>query len=256
MKVIILSAGQGRRLLPFTESTPKCVLPLGDRTALEWQLRALKAGGASEVVVVSGFQAPKVKAVVDAFTELPVRVAHNPFYAHSDNLGTCWIVRHEMQQPFVIVNGDTMFQPEIFAGLLAAPERYPITLVTNRKAAYDADDMKVVLDGDRLLRVDKRLDVNTVSGESIGMIRFSAAGAALFRRQLEDMMENESTLKRWYLSAIDALAELGYVGTVSTGGHAWCEIDSPEDLAHAQKTVPGWWSEAAVQAPALERSES
>lgn len=248
MKVIILSAGQGRRLLPFTENTPKCVLPLGERTALEWQLEALKAGGATEVVVVTGFQAPKVKAVVDAFRGLPVRVSHNPFYAHSDNLGTCWIVRHEMQQPFVIVNGDTMFEPGIFAGLLAAPDRYPITLVTNRKAVYDADDMKVILDGDRLLRVDKRLDVNTVSGESIGMIRFSETGAALFRRQLEQMMENEATLKRWYLSAIDALAELGYVGTVSTGGRAWCEIDSPEDLAHAQKTVPGWWTDAAVRA--------
>ncbi len=256
MKVIILSAGQGRRLLPYTESTPKCVLELGDRSALEWQLKALKVSGASEVVVVSGFQAPKVKAVVEGFTDLPVRVSHNPFYAHSDNLGTCWIVRHEMHQPFVIINGDTMFEPDIFANLLAAPARYPITLVTNRKAAYDADDMKVVLDGDRLLRVDKRLDVNAVSGESIGMIRFTEQGAALFRRQLEQMMENESTLKRWYLSAIDGLAELGYVGTVSTNGLAWCEIDSPDDLAHAQKTVPGWWTEDALRARELERSDS
>jgi len=254
MKVIILSAGQGRRLLPFTEDTPKCVLPLGDRSALEWQLKSLKVGGASEVVVVSGFQAPKVKAVVEGFSELPVRVSHNPFFAHSDNLGTCWVVRHEMLQPFVIINGDTMFEPQIFTRLLAAPPRYPITLVTNRKAAYDADDMKVVLDGDRLLRVDKRLDVNAVSGESIGMIRFSDVGASLFRRQLEQMMENESTLKRWYLSAIDAIAELGYVGTVSTEGHAWCEIDSPADLAHAQKTVPGWWASRAGQTRSLEQS--
>jgi choline kinase len=254
MKVIILSAGQGRRLLPYTEDRPKCVLQLGDRSALEWQLMALKAGGASEVVVVSGFQASKVKAVVEAFTELPVRVSHNPFFAHSDNLGTCWVVRHEMLQPFVIVNGDTMFEPGIFTRLLAAPARYPITLVTNRKTAYDADDMKVILDGDRLLRVDKRLDVNVVSGESIGMIRFSDVGAALFRRQLELMMENESTLKRWYLSAIDALAELGYVGTVSTEGHAWCEIDSPSDLAHAQRTVPGWWASRSAPVRSLERS--
>lgn len=251
MKVIILSAGQGRRLLPHTEETPKCALMLGEHSALEWQLKALKAGGASEVVVVSGFQSAKVRSIVERFTDLPVRVSHNPFFAHADNLGTCWVVRHEMNGPFVIINGDTMFQPEIFARLLAAPSRFPITLVTNRKASYDADDMKVILDGERLLRVDKRLDVNAVSGESIGMIRFTEAGAALFRRQLEDMMEHESTLKRWYLSAVDALAELGHVGTVSTGGSAWCEIDSPEDLAHAQKTVPGWWQESTPQTRAL-----
>lgn len=254
MKVIILSAGQGRRLLPHTENTPKCALRLGDRPALEWQLMSLKAGGATEVVVVSGFQAAKVRAIVDNFHQLPVRVSHNPFYAHSDNLGTCWIVRHEMQQPFVIVNGDTMFEPEVFARLLSAPMRYPITLVTNRKAAYDADDMKVILDGDRLLRVDKRLDVNAVSGESIGMIRFTEAGAQLFRDQLDTMMANESTLKRWYLSAIDALADQGFVGTVSTGGHAWCEIDDANDLAHASRVVPAWWETSRSTTTELEQS--
>jgi len=254
MKVIILSAGQGRRLLPHTEDTPKCALPLGDRSALEWQLMSLKAGGANEVVVVSGFQAAKVCAIAENFTSLPVRVSHNPFYAHSDNLGTCWIVRHEMHQPFVIVNGDTMFEPEVFARLLAAPMRYPITLVTNRKAAYDADDMKVILDGERLLRVDKRLDVNAVSGESIGMIRFSETGAQLFRDQLELMMANESTLKRWYLSAIDALADKGFVGTVGTAGHAWCEIDDAKDLAHAAKVVPGWWENRRITVDQFERT--
>ena len=43
MKAIILSAGQGRRLLPLTEDTPKCLLPLSGRSLLEWQLRALAA---------------------------------------------------------------------------------------------------------------------------------------------------------------------------------------------------------------------
>ncbi|MCP5180491.1 MAG: phosphocholine cytidylyltransferase family protein [Pseudomonadales bacterium] len=245
MKVIILSAGQGRRLLPYTENCPKCALQLGERSALEWQLKALHAGGANEVVVVAGFQAPQVRAIAAACTDLPVRVSHNPFYALSDNLGTCWVARHEMHVPFVVVNGDTMFEAGIFRRLLAAPSKYPITLVTNVKSGYDADDMKVIVDGDRLVRVDKRLDVNAVSGESIGMIRFSDIGAALFRRQLESMMENESTLKRWYLSAIDELAAQGYVGTVSTGGLGWCEIDDPKDLAHAARVVPGWWRETA-----------
>ena len=48
MKVILLSAGQGKRLLPLTENQPKCALLLGDRTALEWQLESLAAAGASE----------------------------------------------------------------------------------------------------------------------------------------------------------------------------------------------------------------
>ncbi|MFM7275649.1 MAG: sugar phosphate nucleotidyltransferase, partial [Gammaproteobacteria bacterium] len=41
MKVIILSAGRGRRLLPLTESLPKCVLPVDGQPVLERQLRQI-----------------------------------------------------------------------------------------------------------------------------------------------------------------------------------------------------------------------
>nr|MCU0936065.1 NTP transferase domain-containing protein [Gammaproteobacteria bacterium] len=38
MKAIILSAGQGKRLLPATERSPKCTVPLAGRPLIEWQL--------------------------------------------------------------------------------------------------------------------------------------------------------------------------------------------------------------------------
>ena len=241
MKVILLSAGQGKRLLPLTRNQPKCALLLGDRTALEWQLEALAVAGASEVVVATGFQAGVVRNIVHKFGKLPVRIAHNPFYAHCDNLGTCWIVRHEMTDPFVLINGDTMFEPAVFRHLTADRGAHDITLVTNKKEDYDDDDMKVIVAGGTLKRVDKKLPIDDVDGESIGMIRFRGAGVGLFRTQLESMMLEESTLKRWYLSAVDLLARQGHVGTVSTAGHGWCEIDDAKDLEYASATVPGWW---------------
>ena len=55
MKALILSAGQGSRLLPLTADRPKCLLPVGSCSVLEWQIRHLEACGISEVVVVVGF---------------------------------------------------------------------------------------------------------------------------------------------------------------------------------------------------------
>ena len=49
MKAIILSAGQGSRLLPLTEGRPKCLLPIGPRTLIEWQIWALIQGGVDEI---------------------------------------------------------------------------------------------------------------------------------------------------------------------------------------------------------------
>ena len=58
MKAIILSAGQGRRLLPWTARTPKGLLPVrGAESVLEVQLHALAACGVDEVCVAVGFGA-------------------------------------------------------------------------------------------------------------------------------------------------------------------------------------------------------
>ena len=244
VKIIILSAGQGRRLLPLTESTPKCALPVGGNTPLGWQLQALEEAGATEVVVATGFAARKVHILIDAHNAhggMPVRTSFNPFYENCDNLGTCWVVRHEMDEPFVIINGDTLFEPEVFRRLLEAEATHPITVVTNTKATYDNDDMKVIAAGEELKRVGKQLHADHVNHESIGMIRFTAAGAARFVQKIESMMEDPTTLSRWYLSAIDQLAAEKLVGILDITGLGWCELDDHDDLTHANRLVPRWW---------------
>ena len=45
MKAILLSAGRGSRLLPLTESRPKCLLPVQGTTLLGYQLDTLEAAG-------------------------------------------------------------------------------------------------------------------------------------------------------------------------------------------------------------------
>ena len=98
MKVIILSAGQGRRLLPLTESRPKCSLPINGRPLLEWQLREISHCAVDEVVVATGYAAHVVEDLVVGLDlgGLQVRTEFNPFFEHCDNLGTCWLMRHEM----------------------------------------------------------------------------------------------------------------------------------------------------------------
>ena len=53
-------------------------------------------------------------------------------------------------------------------------------------------------------------------------------------------MRKGDGLKRWYLSAIDELAQTGVVGISSIHGLSWCEVDDPVDLAHAVQVVKTW----------------
>ena len=242
MKAIVLSAGQGRRLMPLTENVPKCCLMLDGKALLIHQVESLAANGVVEVVVVTGFNHREVEDVVSGINiqGTSVRTLYNPFYAVSDNLGTSWVAREEMNTPFLLINGDTLFEASTLAQFLSSERVFPITLAVDRKGDYDDDDMKISADGEQLNRVGKKLNLDVVNGESIGIMVFSRSGAEAFVQKVETLMACPDGLARWYLSAIDEMAVEGMVGISSIQGYNWCEVDDLVDFAHAEYAVASW----------------
>ena len=241
MKAIILSAGQGSRLLPLTEGRPKCLLPLGEKTLIEWQIWALTQGGVDDIAVVVGYHATDVQALLKKLEspKLKIRTIFNPFYKLADNLASCWLARHEMDRDFVILNGDTVIEPAIFQRLLASPAA-PITVTIDKKEDYDADDMKVHLKGTRLLDIGKTLTADRTNGESIGMLLFRNDGPKLFTDTLDRIMHTPEGLKWWYLRAIGQIAEHHQVETCCIEGLNWGEVDFPADLDRVTELVSEW----------------
>jgi choline kinase len=241
-KALILAAGQGSRLLPLTEDLPKCLLDLGGRSMLEWQLAGLAEAGVAEATIVTGFRSDLVESILPGITPpgMRVRILFNPFYKVADNLASCWMARAELSGPCLILNGDTLFEPVIARRLLASPEA-PITVTIDRKARYDDDDMKVTTEGDHLRAIGKKLPRETVNGESIGFLRFSAPGAATFVAELERTMRTSEGTSLWYLSAINRLAGDGVdVRCASIEGLQWAELDYLSDLERCRALAEGW----------------
>jgi choline kinase len=239
-KAIILSAGKGSRLLPLTAERPKCLIELSGRSLLEWQLDVLGEAGLREIVVVTGFREDLVDAV--AARRPGVRTLFNPFYHVADNLGSVWMARGEFDSDLLLLNGDTLVSAALLDRVLAA-ETGPIAVTVDEKDDYDADDMKVLREGDRLLRIGKALEAGGYNAESIGLLAFRGEGPGLFIDQVERMMRQPDGTRRWYLRAIDALAQAGAdVRTVSIRGEAWQEVDFPEDVEKAKALTARWAS--------------
>ncbi len=237
MKAVILSAGQGKRLLPLTADCPKCILPVRGRSLIEWQIDELAKCGIDQVSVVLGFRADKVEKILGARYGLHrVKTIYNTAYAVSDNLVSCWAAHDEMGSDFVLLNGDTVFEAAVMQRLLDTHDR-PVTVAISHKSEYDADDMKVELDGCRLVKIGKDLLPDQVDGESIGMILFRGRGPRLFRIALENALRSSAAQRKWYLSVIDEMARSMPVWTCSTKGLKWCEVDYPADLKQAEKVV-------------------
>ncbi len=235
VKAIILSAGQGRRLLPLTENLPKCLLPVADKPVLAWQIDALSAAGVDEIIIVAGFQISRIEALLQAryAEQTSIRIVFNPFYEVADNLASCWLVREAMDSDFLLLNGDTVIEPALVAQVLNSPTA-PITLSVDFKTSYDADDMKVQLDaGGWVKQVSKIVSPHEIDAESIGLTYFRDQGPLLFRQAIDSALRHPAELKSWYLSIIDKLAGQCQVNSCSVKGLRWCEIDFIEDLARA-----------------------
>jgi choline kinase len=246
MKAIVLSAGQGRRLLPLTSELPKCLLALDDeRTLLQVQLEALARCGVGRAVVVTGYGAPLIERHLEEthIRGIQVETLYNPFFATSDNLMSCWLARTAMEDDFVLLNGDTVFEDDVLRRLMSSACD-PITVTVDHKREYDEDDMKVALDArGRVLAIGKTLPAEAVGAESIGMLAFLGSGPKLFVEGLERAVRREDAMRRWYLSVVHDLAEEdGVVGTASIRGLWWREIDGNQDLTRARSE---WGSRAA-----------
>lgn len=242
-RAIILSAGQGSRLLPLTENQPKCLISFSGKSLIEWQIEALTANGITDIAVVTGFRTEMVEEQLARLPGVTVRVLFNPFFQVADNLGSCWIARGEMDRDFIILNGDTLISPDMVAKLIAEAVA-PITVTIDIKPSYDEDDMKVNRDGNRLVAIGKRLTPEESNAESIGMLAFRGEGPRIFREKIETMMRTPDGVKRWYLRAMDELAPTGVVGVVSIEGMDWAEVDFPADIETARALTARWAKDA------------
>lgn len=242
MHVIILAAGQGKRLLPLTAEKPKALLDIGGKSLIERQIEAFAACGLKQFSVVTGYGSDMMdEALVQIAARHSVTVEQifNPFFALADNLASCWMARSAMRGNFIQVNGDNVFRADVVERLLSAPAA-PVCVAVNTKASYDADDMKVMLKDGLVHDIGKTLDVSRVGAEAIGFYMFRDEGPAAYVNVLERAVRDPHGLKQWFPTAVAHLSREIDVTTISITGLRWGEVDFPHDLDDARQLVASW----------------
>jgi len=118
MQVVILAAGEGTRLRPVSGSRPKPMVPVGDRPLAAHAADAAVRAGASELVVVVGYEAEAVRDYFrDEYAGVPVEYA-----VQSEQAGTADAVRaarDRLDGRFAVLNGDNLYDAEAVAQLFA-----------------------------------------------------------------------------------------------------------------------------------------
>ena len=240
MKIIILAAGKGERLMPLTRNTPKPLIDIGDgKTLLEEQIdRLQKSGAVDEIVLVVGYLAEQIEAKLKMLlnTGIKITTVFNPFYELSNNLLSLWLAKHEMNDQFLITNGDNLFSSDVIRGF-TAENRDGIFLSICPEEAMEDDNMKVLVHDNTVTKVSKLIPNKQAHAESPGLVMVSGAKSSrLFKNALEALARKADLRQGYWLEVFNHLHDIGVpVRPWEFDGAAhWREIDFHLDIHKAK----------------------
>jgi choline kinase len=221
---IILAAGQGLRLWPYTQDRPKCLLDIAGKPLLQHQVDALRAQGIARITVVIGYCGHTIR---DTFGQ-QVQYIENAQFADTSSMYSLWLARQVALAGCLILNADVLFHPGILRALLRAPS--PDALAVDFDAVLAEEETKVLVSGARVWALSKTLPRG--DAENVGMIKLGARGSQVLFAKIEALLAQDHR-QEMVPYALNAIAPTYVLTPVAVQGLPWIEIDFPADYQRA-----------------------
>lgn len=237
---VILAAGMAKRLRPLTDTMPKCLLKVGERTLLERTVDAMRQAGISEFVVVTGYRGDMIRDFLEAYAKqkgCSFTFLHNADYEHNNNIYSLWMAGEIVRaKDFLLMDSDILCDPQAVAEVARQTEP---ALALNRHELGE-EEMKIVVDADfRITEISKTCRVSDAIGESVGIEKMTADYSEALFRELDVMIEQEGLIDIFYERAFERLIPQGHTFKVIDTTHYFSyELDTPEDFQKATALLP------------------
>jgi choline kinase len=235
---LVLAAGAGRRLRPYTDTLPKALVPVdGDITILDIALRNLADVGLREIAVVVGYAADAVvvrQADLEQRYGVSLTLVHNDRAEEWNNAYSLWLARDHFARGALLVNGDTVHPVSVERTLLAQRGPGVLLAVDDVKTLAD-EEMKVITNpAGQVTRITKLMEPAAAFGEYIGATLIESHAAVALADALEATWRRDPNL--YYEDGYQELADRGGEVKVATIGKVdWVEVDNHADLARARE---------------------
>ncbi|WP_122088985.1 bifunctional sugar-1-phosphate nucleotidylyltransferase/acetyltransferase [Halalkalicoccus subterraneus] len=225
MQTVILAAGQGTRLRPLSESVPKPMLPVAGRPIAAHVADAAVAGGADELIFVTGYMGEVVEEYFgETYQGVPVSYA-----TQEEQLGTAHAVRaarEHIDEAFAVLNGDNLYDPESIAELFANGPAIGVFEVAN-PSNYGV----LSTEGGRVTDIIEKPDDPPTNLANAGVYLFPAEARAFLDVPMSERGEHELT---------DVLARVIEDHDVTPIElERWMDVGRPWELLEANELLLG-----------------
>ena len=255
MKAIIIAAGQGTRLRPYTADRPKCMVEINGVSLIERQVKTMRDAGIDDIVVIRGYRGKQI--------QIPgIRYVDNPDFKNNNILESLFCARDELVGDVVISYGDITYHPDLMHALVSKHAPSMVVVDLDWKEVYEGRDDHPVDQAElcvvqelmtdwqtpvhQVVELGKHVSDEVGIGEFIGLARFTAAATARLcahydrarLKGLDHPYQHAPSLRKAYFTDLLNHAiqegEIVYPFWIKGG---WREIDTVQDYERAQTEV-------------------
>ncbi len=223
MKAVILAAGEGTRLRPFTHSEPKVMIPVANRPILQYVVEALSKNGIHQIVMIVGYHKERIMSYFEDGKRFGVSIE---YVVQSKQLGTAHAVslaKEFIDGDFIVAAGDNMIQPVTVRSLLDLEEDYGMVVCeTDQPSKYGV----VFLERGYVSKVVEKPDYEMTNLITTGIFRLSPRVFDEIE-QLKEFSKHDLTTLFQYM-----LKKRIPIRAVHAENGTWADAVHPWDLLH------------------------
>ena len=224
MKVLLLAAGRGTRISRYLSGNPKCTVDIGGEKLIRYTVDLFHKKGITDIGIVLGYRAEVIREVL---SDKNVRFFYNPFYDVTNSIASAWFAKDFLAaaDDTLIMNADVYLEEAMLDKILQT-QLSPVMFADGTRKE-DADYKFKYTDG-ILEKYGKDLTGDDISGEYIGIGRFSREFMPEFLAQLEEMISTQRH-SVWWENILYEMVGSRNVYVASLDGLFWAEVDYIED---------------------------
>ena len=237
LKAIILAAGEGTRLRPYTQDRPKCLVEVDGLSLLDRQLAVLATEDISPIVLIGGYR-------VDMLKRRGIELRINPRYAETNMVWTLFCAEDDLEGDVLVCYGDIVYSHEILDAILKSKFDIAVAIDLNWESYWrarnedpldDAETLKLAKDG-RILEIGQKPNLlEEVEGQYMGLMKFSSKGTQLLKKTFHDAkiagnLRGKPLEMAYMTDLLQAVIDSGYKVQSVPVNSDWVEVDTVSDL--------------------------
>ncbi len=224
MKAVILAAGEGTRLRPFTATEPKVMIPVANKPILEYVVDAIVKNGIRDIIMVVGYKRQKIMSYFGNGDNFGANIEYVVQKNQPPTGGTAhalYQTKNKIDEEFILFPGDNVISEDTVSDLLDNMEDYTI-LITRSETPSKYGVVTLKRGGKTVEKLIEKPEKSPSHLISTGIYSFQPD---IFDHIEEVMSENRYDIP----SAIEKIMETNDIKAIKTKGD-WIDAVYPWDL--------------------------